>query len=189
MSSDNNAGGDPATMTLEAFADTIIPGEKRWPGDRAVAGAAAGGGAVVAGAVDLLRMPAGGLDVILDSLVEALNEHARGYATEHGRDLDETVPPFVALDFADRTELVRWLIAPGHPEKDLWVSLVMFSNMAWDTGAQLPLLEALASGHAGLRTLGFAPPDSDGVWRFPDFSYRRVLADLHPETTPTGSPA
>ncbi|MFD0887667.1 DUF5987 family protein, partial [Streptosporangium algeriense] len=30
-------------MTLEAFADTIVPGEKRSPGDEAVAGAAEGG--------------------------------------------------------------------------------------------------------------------------------------------------
>ena len=38
------------TLVLEAFADTIIPGEKRTPDDRAVAGASVGGGAVAAGA-------------------------------------------------------------------------------------------------------------------------------------------
>src|SRR4051812_23930655 len=37
---------DTTTLTLEAFADTIIPGEKRSPDDVAVAGAAEGGGAV-----------------------------------------------------------------------------------------------------------------------------------------------
>ena len=37
--------GDPATVaTLEAFADTLIPGEKRSPDDRAIAGAAPGRG-------------------------------------------------------------------------------------------------------------------------------------------------
>ncbi|MET8067907.1 DUF5987 family protein, partial [Micromonospora sp. NPDC005313] len=36
-------------MTLEAFADTIIPGERRHATDRAVAGAADGGGAVASG--------------------------------------------------------------------------------------------------------------------------------------------
>lgn len=40
------------TMTLEAFADTIVPGEKRSPDDQAIAGAVTGGGAVVAGAVE-----------------------------------------------------------------------------------------------------------------------------------------
>jgi hypothetical protein len=52
---------EPQTMTLEAFADTIIPGERRWPGDRAVAGVGTGGGAVAAGAVGLLEDPACGI--------------------------------------------------------------------------------------------------------------------------------
>ena len=34
---------DSEVMTLEAFADTIIPGERRHATDRAVAGAADGG--------------------------------------------------------------------------------------------------------------------------------------------------
>ena len=33
-------------LTLEAFADTIVPGNKRWPGDRAVAGVSEDGGSV-----------------------------------------------------------------------------------------------------------------------------------------------
>src|SRR5206468_12435454 len=52
---------DPATVaTLEAFADTLLPGEKRSPTDRAIAGAAPGAGAVQAGALDLMGFPAGG---------------------------------------------------------------------------------------------------------------------------------
>lgn len=177
------------TMTLEAFADTIIPGEKRWPGDRAVAGVSAGGGAVTAGAVELLREPAAGIAGALDSLVVALNEHARGYAGARRLDLDGSVPPFVALPFADRTALVQTLTAPDHPEKEVWVALVMFSNMAFDTGAHRGTIEALDDGHPGLLAIGFERPNPDGVWRFPQFSYRRRLADLHPDTTPTGSPA
>ena len=49
-------------MTLEAFADTFVPGEKRSPDDVAIAGAAAGPGAVEAGALELLEMPATGVD-------------------------------------------------------------------------------------------------------------------------------
>jgi len=52
------ADGTPAAMTLEAFADTIVPGEKRSPDDHAIAGAASGPGAVGAGALELLRTPA-----------------------------------------------------------------------------------------------------------------------------------
>ena len=177
------------TMTLEAFADTIVPGEKRWPEDRAIAGVSTGGGAVAAGAVELLETPAGGINEMLDTLVIALNDHALGYAQERGLTLDDAVPPFVALEFPDRTALLQTLTGPDHPEKPLWVALVMFSNMAFDTGAQMHTTDAFATGHPGLLTIGFVPPDSDGTWRFPEYSYGRPLADLHPDTTASGSPA
>jgi hypothetical protein len=176
------------TMTLEAFADTIIPGEKRFPGDRAVAGAAAGPGAVMAGAVELLRTPATGIHSDLAVLVRMLNERARAYADEHGLPPDPDVPALVALSFADRTALVRSLVAPGHPEKDVWVLLALFSNMAFDTAAHMHTLDAIASDHPGLATLGLTKPDADGLWRFPQYSYSRPLAEMHPDTTPSGSP-
>lgn len=186
----DNAQRDPvATMTLEAFADTIIPGEKRWPGDRAIAGASSGGGAVASGAVELLEMPAAGVTPILDSLVVSLNDHATAYAAAAGVELATDVPPFVALAFDDRTALVRDLIAPGNPEREMWVLLVMFSAMAWDTGAHMHTTDALAAGHPGLTTMGFQPPDADGLWQFTEFSYGRPLSRPHPDTTSTGSPA
>jgi enediyne biosynthesis protein E8 len=174
-------------MTLEAFADTIIPGEKRWPGDRAVAGVSTGGGAVQAGAVDLLEEPAGGLADVLDDLVEALNRHAAAYVSARGQRLEEAVPPFVALAFGDRTALVADLVAPGHAEREMWVALAMFSTIAFDTGAHWHITDALAGGHPGLTTMGFQPPGPDGLWQFPEFSYRRRLADPHPDTAPSGS--
>jgi hypothetical protein len=177
------------TMVLEAFADTIVPGEKRHPGDRAVAGASAGGGAVAAGAVTLLELPAGGLAPALDSLHLALDEHASEYAAETGLTLDEQVPPFVALPFAARTALVDRLTRPGHPEQQMWVGLAIFSNMAFDSAAHMSTADALAAGHPGLLTIGYARPEADGFYRFPRFSYGRQLADLHPNTTATGSPA
>ncbi|WP_430788006.1 DUF5987 family protein [Actinoplanes sp. G11-F43] len=176
-------------MTLEAFADTIVPGEKRHAGDRAVAGADSGGGAVAAGALDLLRDPATGLAPTLDSLVITLNEHAGRYATEHGLEPPDDVPPFVGLSFPDRTALVAELTAPEHPEKAMWVGLALFSNMAFDTGAHLATAEAFQQGHPGLLAIGYARPGPDGLWRFPSFSYGRRLADPHPRTTATGSPA
>jgi hypothetical protein len=175
------------TVTLEAFADTIIPGEKRSPDDRAIAGAAGGGGAVTAGAVALLEEPAAGLVDGLDNLTESLNAHALRYAAQHDVVLDEEVPPFVALPFDDRTTLVRELTAPEHPEKEFWVLLALFSNMAFDTGAHMHTREALAVGHPGLSTMGFTKPDPDGLWRFPEYSYGRPLSRLHPHTTPSGS--
>jgi hypothetical protein len=175
------------TMTLEAFADTIIPGEKRGPGDRAIAGAAPGGGAVAAGAIELLEWPATGMTDGLDTLADGVNDHATAYAAEHALALDQSVPPFVALTFEHRTALVQRLTAPDHPEKEFWVLLALFSNMAFDIGAHRHTAEAIESGHPGLTAMRFAKPDADGRWRFPEFSYGRPLARLHPDTIASGS--
>jgi hypothetical protein len=175
-------------MTLEAFADTIIPGEKRSPDDQAVAGAAEGGGAVAAGAVELLETPATGITDGLDPLCDALNRHAEAYAAEHSLSLDTAVPAFVALEFEHRTALVQRLTEPGHPEKDGWVLLALFSNMAFDTAAHMSTTDAIAAGHPGLLAMGFARPEADGLWRFPKYSYERELATRHPRTTSSGSP-
>jgi hypothetical protein len=178
---------DPVrTLTLEAFADTIIPGAKRSPTDRAVAGAATGGGAVDAGAVTLLELPDGGLAPLLDTLAEGLNGHAASYAAEHGLTLDGAAPAFVALPYPDRTRLVQALTARDHPERELWVGVAIFCYMAFDSAAHLHTVDAIAAGHVGLATMGFATPDPDGLWRFPAHSYGRALAPLHPDTTPEG---
>jgi hypothetical protein len=176
-------------MVLEAFADTIIPGAKRYPDDRAVAGAADDPGAVAAGAVELVEHPAGGLSPALDAMVYTLNEHAAAYAAEHGLSLDGSVPPFVGLRFDARTDLVQQLCDPAHPEKQMWVGLALFSYMAYDSAAHLSTGQALAAGHPGLRAMGMMEPDPDGLWRFPSFTYGTALADLHPLTTPAGSPS
>ncbi|OZM72037.1 regulator [Amycolatopsis antarctica] len=176
-------------MTLEAFADTIVPGEKRSAGDHAIAGASAGAGAVAAGALELLHTPATGVTAGLEFLVPMLNGHAENRARTEGIELDAALPAFVALPFGHRTQLVRELTAPGHPEKDGWVALALFCNMAFDSAAHLHTAQAMAEGHPGLLAMGFYPPDADGLWRFPHYSYRRKLADVHPDTTPSGSPA
>jgi hypothetical protein len=176
-------------MTLEAFADTMVPGRLRWPDDRAVAGAADGGGAVECGAVALMASAEGGLGPMLENLVVGLNDHAISYAGKTGLTLDESVPPFVALGFDHRTALVSDLVSPDNAEQEMWVALAMFSFMAWDTGASKHTIEAIADGHPGLTTIGFTPPDADGLWRFPEFSYRRALSPVHPQTTPLGDPA
>jgi enediyne biosynthesis protein E8 len=179
-----------STMTLEAFADTIVPGDKRWPGDRSVAGVVTDAGAVQAGAIEVLRMPASGLtDAILTQLATMLNGHAETVAVDSGLTLDSSVPQFVALPYARRIALVAMLTAPGHPERDGWVLLAQLSTMAYDTAAHMHTVDAIATGHPGLTAMGFSKPDADGLWRFPAYSYRRRLADVHPATTASGSPA
>lgn len=49
--------GSWPVSTLEAFADTLVPGERRSSSDRAIAGAAPGPGAVQAGVIALLTSP------------------------------------------------------------------------------------------------------------------------------------
>ncbi|MEU1726921.1 DUF5987 family protein [Actinomadura sp. ATCC 39365] len=175
--------------TLEALADTIVPGPKRGPDDRAVAGMSPTGGAVAAGAVELLEWDATGVSEGLDDYARSLNEHARAHADQHGILLEAGVPAFVALPFEERGALVRTLTAPGHPEKALWVLLVLFCYMAYDSAAHLHTADAIRAGHPGLTAMGITPPDADGLWRFPAYSYGRPLADLHPDTTASGSPA
>lgn len=188
MESDTS-GSDYRTLTLEAFADTFVPGEKRSPGDRAIAGAAEGPGAVAAGALELLQTPATGVSYGLDDLVKSLNGHAQEYAASRGLTLDDSVPAFVAMSYADRTGLIRTLTAPDHPEKDIWILVALFCFMAFDTAAHMHTADAIAAGHPGLTMMGFAKPDPDGLWRFPDYSYGRPLASLHPGTTEAGDPA
>lgn len=175
-------------ITLEAFADTFVPGEKRSPDDIAVAGAAAGPGAVAAGALELLETPATGVSDGLGDLADSLNEHAAQYAVERGISIDRDLPPFAALGFKQRTELIETLVAPDHPEKEFWILTALFCFMAFDTAAQTDTVSAIANGHPGLTAMGFAKPDPDGLWRFPDFSYGRQLARAHPGTTPSGDP-
>jgi hypothetical protein len=178
---------DPDTvLTLEAFADTIIPGCKRFDEDRAIAGVSPDGGAVAAGALELLQSPAGGLVEWLPALAQGLNAYARAML---GENADESVPPFIALSYSDRAALVRRLTTQDSRERQGWVNLAVFSNMAFDSAAHLHTAEALAAGHPGLRTMGFASPDPDGRWRFSEYSYCRQLAASHPATTSSGSPA
>jgi enediyne biosynthesis protein E8 len=177
------------TITLEAFADTFVPGEKRGPDDIAVAGAAPGPGAVAAGALELLETPATGISEGLADLADELNKHASEYAAANGLSSDPAVPPFAALDFAHRSELIATLTAPEHPEKEFWILTALFCFMAFDTAAHTDTVGAMANGHPGLTSMGFAKPDPDGLWRFPDFSYGRQLARVHPRTTSSGDPA
>lgn len=179
---------DVRTTTLEAFADTIVPGAKRFPGDRAIAGVCDDPGAVEAGALELLETPATGVTAGLEPLSQMLNGHAAAYAERVGLTIDDDVPPFVALPYEHRFALVAELTTPGHPEKDGWVALALFSNMAYDSAAHKSTATALEEGHPGLLAIGFAKPNPDGLWRFPDFGYGAELAKRHPATTESGSP-
>ncbi|WSG86081.1 DUF5987 family protein [Streptomyces sp. NBC_01727] len=167
----------------------MVPGEKRYGGDVAIAGAAPGPGAVQAGAVELLSLPDLGVGALLPELALLVNTRALAYAATHGQVLLPTQPPFVALRFTDRTALAGELLTPGAPDRQLYVLLALFAAAAFDTAAHLHTAVAIRQRHPGLAWIGFPAPGADGLWRFPDYSYGRRLASEHPLTTPGGHPA
>lgn len=180
---------DAETLTLEAWSDTMIPGEKRSADDRAIAGAAAGPGAVQAGALALMHFQPVGLEPALPALVAGLNAEATRYAAAAGAPLDPTLPPFVSLPFEHRTALALELLDADRPDRLAWFALGAVAFLAFHTAGHLHTAQAVRSGHPGLAWLDFPRPDADGLWRYPEFSYRRRLARLHPHTTRSGSPA
>jgi hypothetical protein len=178
---------DAVTMTLEAFSDTLIPGEKRHPADYAIAGVVRGPGAVQAGAVDLMWFPQAAIGPGLPVFASGLDAAAAAYAGQHRVALDPTLPPLVALDFGDRTRTCLQLLDPARPDYLAWWALAAMPFLAFHTAGHLHTAEAVRAGHPGLRFLGFPHPDADGLWRFPHFSYRRRLAREHPHTTANGN--
>lgn len=175
-------------QTLEAYADTLIPGEKRFPGDRAIAGVVTGAGAVQGGALDMMTFAPIGLAPALPFLALGINVAAVLYAVSQGIVLDPTVPPFVSLDFPSRTALMIQLLDPSNKNQGAFAGLAAFAFVAFNTAAFLPTTVAISQGHPGLVAIGFPPPNADGKWRFPDFSYQQVLAKPHPRSK-DGNPA
>jgi hypothetical protein len=176
-----DVGGDPALVaTLEAFSDTLIPGEKRSLEDRAIAGADVGAGAVQAGAIELMCSPAAGLAGFLPLLASVLNYEAETrFAASSGITDDLAVPPFVSLDFEQRTALLVELFDRPGPLNSLLFALSAVVFLSYHTAGHLLTADALRDGHPGLAAIGFPEPDPDGLWRFPVFSYRRRLARKH----------
>ncbi|MCM2577822.1 DUF5987 family protein [Streptomyces sp. MTZ3.1] len=177
------------TATLEAFADTVVPGEKRHARDHAIAGATGGPGAVQAGAIDMLRLPELGLGPLMPALAGLLCTEATRYALGRGKVLLPSRPAFVALDFGDRTRLTAQLTGPDAVDRQVWVLLALFASIAFDNAAHLHTVKALEQRHPGLAWLRFPAPDADGLWRFPTYSYGKRLAREHPHTTAGGHPA
>ena len=170
------------TLTLEAFADTLIPGQKRFPADRAIAGVVKGAGAVQGGALRMMNFPPLGVQAALPGLAFTLNLYAFAYAVSHKIKLDLTAPPFVELDFASRTALLLNIFAGSGQDRAAFSALAALTFAAFNTAGYLPTAVAIQEGHPGLALIGFPAPNKNGVWRFPKFSYQRVLARPYPNS-------
>jgi hypothetical protein len=180
---------DPETLTIEAVADTLIPGAKRFDGDVAIAGVARGAGAVQAGAIEFMRYRGTGVGAALPAFAALVNAEAVAYAAQRGKVPNPTLPPFVGLDYKDRKAMLDGLLNVGNGTQQLlWFALAGLVFLGYHTAGHLDTAEAVRQGHPGLKAIRFPKPDRDGLWRFPKFSYRRKLAKHHPHTTKTGQP-
>jgi hypothetical protein len=182
---------DPETMTLEAFADTLIPGYKRYAADYAIAGVSHQAGAVQAGALRFMRYGPTGVTAALPTFAALIDAAALAYIASHKVTVDPTLPPFVALTYRHRKAMLDHLLNRRHESGDeqlFWFALAGLVFLAYHTAGYLPTAQAVREGHPGLKAIGFPKPDPDGLWRFPEFSYRRKLARHHPHTTRGGNP-
>lgn len=164
-------------------------GERRSPSDHAIAGAASGPGAVQAGVITLLTSPDLPLNPLLPGIAALLDARATAYAISRLILLPLDRPPFVGLSFDHRTTLVTGLFRADDLDRPIWQLLAFLVGLAFDTAAHRHTAQALAEGHPGLVWTGFPQPDADGLWRYPSHSYGTALAEPHPATTPSGSPA
>ena len=137
----------------------------------------------------MMRFGPVGLGPAIPALAAALNAEAVRYAARAGLLPDPTAPPFVALPFEHRTALAVELLDGGRPDQLAWYGLAGVAMLAFHTAGHLSTADAVRSGHPGLAWLDFPLPDADGLWRYPEFSYRRRLAVSHPRTTRSGHPA
>ena len=169
------------TTALEAYADTVVPGRRRWPGDVAVSGVSTTPGAVEAGALLVLTDPATGIEDGVGEMADLLDERAVAWAAEQGI---EGVGRFADLAHEDRRRLVALLTGREEPARELWFLVALFATMAYDSAPHLETAAALAAGAPGLTAMGFAPPVG-GRWRASAPTYTVPMARLHPATDPT----
>lgn len=171
------AGIPPADATLQAFADTIIPGRRASRTDlgdpidpRAIAGVDPQPGAVEADALRLYHDPLIGFDALEAPFLSDLS--ARSLAIGGGA--------FLLLGFPQRVRVVLSGLDFSNRTRTLWEAAAAVPFEAFcGAGEQPEATSATASGYSVMGYPGAAP---NGYQR--DFSYGRPLAR---ERTRTGS--
>ena len=158
--------------TLQAFADTILPGRKV---DRTESGAPVAPGAIAGvhslpGAVEtdallLYHHPKTGFDALEPAFLADLQTRSRG--------------DFVAHDFARRTAICLEGLSFDNPSRTLWEAAAAVPFTAFCAAALSE--EQTADRAAGYRVMGLPGRNLEG---YRDFSYGRRLSR---ERTRTGS--
>jgi hypothetical protein len=153
--------------TLQAFADTIIPGRPTDRTDlgnevhpRAIAGVDHRPGAVEADALALYHHPLVGFDALAPAFLADLNARALGHAGD-----------FLSLGFDARVAVCREGLAYGNPSRTVWEAAAAVPFTAFCAAALIP--EQTADRSCGYRVMGLPGAAPRGYRRF---SYRRRLA-------------
>ena len=154
--------------TLQAFADTIIPGRKVDKTElghaihsKAIAGVDPLPGAVETDSLALYHHPLTGFDALEGPFLADLQSRA----AQHGGD-------FLSLSFDARVEIVKGALAFDNPARLLWEAAAAVPFTAFCAAALIP--EATAAKAAGYRVMGLPGVAPAGHQR--GFSYRRKLA-------------
>jgi hypothetical protein len=154
--------------TLQAFADTMIPGRPATRTDlgdeihpQAIAGVDPEPGAVEADALRLYNDPLIGFPTLAPPFLADLNARAVTMAGQ----------PFLLLDFERRTQVALSGLAYDNPNRALWEAGAAVPFTAFCAAATQP--NATSATASGYRVMGL-PGTAPGGYR--NFSYRRKLA-------------
>jgi hypothetical protein len=154
--------------TLQAFADTLLPGRKATVTDlgdeihpQAIAGVDTEPGAVEADALRLYNDPLIGFPTLAPPFLADLNARALAIGQR----------PFLLLDFDKRTATALNGLAYDNPNRVLWEAAAAVPFTAFCAAATQP--NATATTASGYRVMGL-PGTAPGGYR--NFSYGRRLS-------------
>ena len=154
--------------TMQAFADTIIPGRKATKTDLgdeihplAIAGVDAEPGAVEADVMRLYHHPLTGFDALQPAFLTDLNTRA---LSQGG--------PFLTLPYGKRVAVLEPALAYSNPERVLFEAAAAVPFTAFCAAAVHPL--GTSANASGYRVMGYPGAAPNGYQR--SFSYRKRLA-------------
>ena len=163
--------------TLQAFADTVIPGRKAIRTDlgdpidpRAIAGVDSEPGAVEADALRLFHDPLIGFDALEGPFLAELS----------ARSLSAAASPFLLLSYDERVQVLLAGFDFSNPTRVVWEAAAAVPFTAFCAAAEHPI--GTSQNSSGYRVMGYPGAAPNGYQR--DFSYGRPLAR---EVTDTGS--
>ena len=157
----------PTDATLQAFADTMIPGARVSTTDlgnpvdpAAIAGADALPGAVQADALALYHHPEVGFDALAPAFLAELESRSLPYGNV-----------FLSLPFNDRIQVCLAGLDFANPTRLVWEAAAAVPFTAFCAAALIR--DATAATASGYRVMGLPGPAPAG---YRDFSYRRRLS-------------